>query len=284
MEELRAIPIDAISIPEDHLRVQSITDKAIKKLADSIREAGLMVRVIVRPVSGGGYELVDGERRLTAYRALKEEEGSRWNEIPAIVEKMTRSEAVRRMVAINENRQDLTPFEKAKGYKLAWETGHFKSIRELASVVGKSHSSVIRSINIFKRFPPEIIKGFEEGTIKQAYLESFYRLQDYKTMLKLYRAIVSDKLKSDEIRALANRLDERWLSGDRELLIQIAEQDEKIKPLLGREIEIADLVNKSKLTINYTNLTRAKELVKLLNALMESGAFRTTFEEYHKNQ
>ncbi len=284
MEELRAIPIDAISIPEDHLRVQSITDTAITKLADSIREAGLMVRIIVRPISGGGYELVDGERRLTAYRALKEEEGSRWNEIPAIVEKMTRSEAVRRMVAINENRQDLTPFEKAKGYKLAWETGHFKSIRDLASVVGKSHTSVLRGINIWNRFPKEVIDAFKSGELKEAHLKYFYRLNNQKAMLKLCRKIIKDKLDSAAARELANRLDERWLSGDRELLIQIAEKDEKIKPLLGKEIDIADLVNKSKLTLEYTNLTRLKELVELLNALVKSGVFATTLKEYHKNQ
>jgi len=47
---------------------------------------------------------------------------------------------------------------------------------------------------------------------------------------------------------------------------------------------IADLVSKSKLTINYTNLTRVKELIKLINALMESGALRTTLAEYHKQQ
>ena len=43
------------------------------------------------------------------------------------MEEMTPKEAVRRQVVINENRQDLTPFEKAKGYKLAWDTGYFKS-------------------------------------------------------------------------------------------------------------------------------------------------------------
>ena len=227
---------------------------------------------------------MDGERRFRAFRSLYEKEGRKWIGIPAIVEEMSPKEAVRRQVVINENRQDLTPFEKAKGYKLAWETGYFKSYRELVSVVGKSHTSVIRSINIFERFPKEVIDAFEEGTIKQAYLEAFYRLPNKKAMLKLLRAIVREKLKSAEIRELANRLDEKWLSGDRELLLQIAEKDPKIKPLLGSEILITDLVNKSKLTINYTNLTRTKELVKLLNDLMESGAFRTTLAEYHKQQ
>ncbi|MFH1038134.1 MAG: ParB/RepB/Spo0J family partition protein [PVC group bacterium] len=284
METLQDIPLNAISIPKDHIRVQSIDEKALNKLAVSILTSGLLVRIIVRPVGKEKYELVDGERRYRAYCSLYEKEGQKWITIPAIVEEMSPKEAVRRQVAINENREDLTPFEKAKGYKLAWETGYFKSYRELASMVGKSHTSVVRSIGIFDKFPPEIIKGFEDGTIKKAYLESFYRLPDKKAMLKLFNAIIRDKLKSARIRELANHLDEKWLSGDRELLMQIAEQDPKIKVLLGSEIEIADLVKKSKLTINYTNLTRAQELVKLLNVLMESGAFRTTLAEYHKNQ
>ena len=183
METLETIPLDAIIIPKNHIRVQSIGEKTIKKLADSITSSGLLVRIIVRPVgSGGKYELVDGERRLRAFRSLYEKEGRKWGGIPAIVEEMSPKEAVRRQVAINENRADLTPYEKAKGYKMAWDTGYFTSYRELALTVGKSHTSVVRSIGIFYKFPKEIIDGFEAGTIKQKYLESFYRLPDRREL------------------------------------------------------------------------------------------------------
>ena len=285
MDKLETVPLNAISIPKNHIRVQSIDEKAIKKLAESINSSGLLVRIILRLVgSVGKYELVDGERRLRAFRSLYEAEGQKWIGIPAIVEEMPPKEAVRRQIVINENRADLTPFEKAKGYKMAWDTGYFTSYRDLALTVGKSHTSVIRAIGIFDKFPQEVIDAFEDGTIKQAYLEAFYRLPNRKAMLKLLRAIVGENLKSAEIRKLANRLDEKWLSGDRELLLQIAEKVPEIKVLLGGEIVIADLVKKSKLTINYTNQTRAKELIKLLNTLMESGAFRTTMAQYHAAQ
>ncbi|MDP8236075.1 MAG: ParB/RepB/Spo0J family partition protein [Candidatus Erginobacter occultus] len=284
MATLKNIELDAITISKDHIRVQSLDPKALEKLSASILSYGLLVRIIVRPVGEGRYELVDGERRYFAFRSLYEKEGRKWIAIPAIVEEMTPQESVRRQVAINENRQDLTPFEKAKGYKLAWETGYFQSYRELASLVGKSHTTISRSIGIFKKFPPAIIAGFEKGSIKQAYLESFYRLPDRKAMLALYRAIIREDLKSAQVRERANRLDEKWLSGDRELLIELAGKDPRIKELLGSEIKISDLVNKSKLTVVYTNLTRARELVNLLHVLMESGAYRTTLTQYHKNQ
>lgn len=101
-------------------------------------------------------------------------------------------------------------------------------------------------------------------------------------MLKLCRAIIRNQLKSSAARELANRLDERWLSGDRELLLHVAEKDPRIKDLLGEEILIADLLNKSKLTLVYKNLARLKELNKLLSALFKSREFVNTMTEYHK--
>ncbi len=284
MEELKDISLEAITIPENHIRVQSINEKAVRKLADSIREAGLMVRIIVRPIGGESYELVDGERRFRAFKMLAEEEGPRWKTIPAVSEEMDERDSIRRQVVINENRADLTPYERAKGSRLAWETGYFTSKRELAAAVGKSHSVVIREINIFDRFPNEILEGFEDGTIKQAHLYYFERLKDRQAMRKLYNAIVKDELNAAETRALANRLDERWLSGDRELLIQIAEKDKNISNLLGKEIKIADLIKKSRCILTYTDLTRFKEIVLLLADLVRSGVFHTTLSQYHQNQ
>ena len=72
------------------------------------------------------------------------------------------------------------------------------------------------------------------------------------------------------------------MSGDRELLLQVAEKDPKIKDLLGEEISITDFLNKSKLTIIYKNLTRLRELNKLLSSLFKSDEFVNTLTEYHK--
>jgi len=129
MQKLAEIPLSAISVPPDHLRSQSLEERGLAKLAASILSAGLLVRILVRPLGGERYELVDGERRLRAFQDLYEEEGRRWVAIPAIVEEMDREEAIRRQLAMNANRRDLTPYEKAKGYREAWETGYFKDQR-----------------------------------------------------------------------------------------------------------------------------------------------------------
>ncbi|MEA1928254.1 MAG: hypothetical protein U9N73_08595, partial [Candidatus Auribacterota bacterium] len=103
-------------------------------------------------------------------------------------------------------------------------------------------------------------------------------------MRKLFQAIVKDNLNSAEARALANRLDERWLSGDRELLAELVEKDPALKEILGSEITIADLVKKSKCTLNYNSLTQFSQQITLLYKLIKSGEFRTTLTQYYEEQ
>ena len=103
-------------------------------------------------------------------------------------------------------------------------------------------------------------------------------------MRKLFNAIVKDNLNSAEARALSNRLDKRWLSGDRDLLTNLVGKDPALKELLGSEITIGDLVKKSKCTLNYTSLTHFSEQITLLYKLVKSGEFRTTLTQYKEQQ
>ncbi|MEA1927302.1 MAG: hypothetical protein U9N73_03785 [Candidatus Auribacterota bacterium] len=79
-------------------------------------------------------------------------------------------------------------------------------------------------------------------------------------------------------------MDERWLSGDRELLTELVEKDPALKEILGSEITIADLVKKSKCTLNYNTLTQFSNQITLLYNLVKSGEFRTTLTQYEEQQ
>lgn len=92
-------------------------DHELAELVTSIRELGLSnpIRVIPRP-DGQGYELVQGYRRLTAYRELSRETGAPdWAEIPALVMPGEPDIAglYRRMVDENVIRKDLSFAEMA---------------------------------------------------------------------------------------------------------------------------------------------------------------------------
>ena len=65
--DLREIPVDLIT-PNPRQPRQDFDESALLALADSIRARGVLQPVLVRPVHGGTYELIAGERRWRAAR------------------------------------------------------------------------------------------------------------------------------------------------------------------------------------------------------------------------
>ena len=87
-------------------------DEAMKEMAQSVRENGVLVPALVRPREGGGYEMVSGHRRKRAAELA----GLR--EIPCIVRDLTDDQAVVIMVDSNLQREQILPSEKAFAYKM----------------------------------------------------------------------------------------------------------------------------------------------------------------------
>lgn len=90
-------------------------DAEMEMLTDSIREYGVMVPIMVRPVGYDGYEVVSGHRRLHA--CVK----AGIDTVPAFIREMNRDEAVICMVDSNLHREGLLPSEKAFAYKMKLE-------------------------------------------------------------------------------------------------------------------------------------------------------------------
>ena len=90
-------------------------DAEMEMLTDSIREYGVMVPIMVRPVGYDGYEVVSGHRRLHA--CVK----AGIDTVPAFIREMSRDEAVICMVDSNLQREGLLPSEKAFAYKMKLE-------------------------------------------------------------------------------------------------------------------------------------------------------------------
>jgi ParB family chromosome partitioning protein len=117
--------------------------KSIQELADSIRAAGLLQPVVVRPVAGSRdqFELIAGERRLRACKSLN------WAKIPTIVTNATDQNAGIWALIENVHRSDLNPMDRALSLKqLASE---FRLTHEaLAEQVGLDRSSVTNMLRM----------------------------------------------------------------------------------------------------------------------------------------
>lgn len=92
-----------------------IDDDKMNDMVESIKEYGVLVPIIVRPVENENYEIVSGHRRHHAAVLAGQEE------VPAIVREMDDDAAILVMVDSNLQRENILPSEKAFAYKMKLE-------------------------------------------------------------------------------------------------------------------------------------------------------------------
>jgi len=116
-------------------------EASLDELADSIRSQGVMQPILVRPIDGGHYEIVAGERRWLAARRAG------LAEIPALVRVVPDQAALALALIENIQREDLNPLEEAQGIKRLIE--EFGLTHEAAAqAVGRSRSAVTNLLRL----------------------------------------------------------------------------------------------------------------------------------------
>ena len=110
-EHVIMLPLESIHPFKNH-PFRIVDDEEMRKTAESIREYGILVPAIVRPLENGEYEMISGHRRLHAAGIVG------LNKVPAIVNEMSDDEAIIKMVDANIQREEILPSEKAFAYKM----------------------------------------------------------------------------------------------------------------------------------------------------------------------
>lgn len=167
--ETRTIPIKNI-LPNPNQPRRDFDKAALQDLAISIMEYGLMQPITVRQTGPFDYELIAGERRLTACRNL----GMTY--IPAIV--MTASATDSAILALVENiqRENLSYIEEAEAF-CALISEHGLTQEELADKLGKSQSTIANKIRILK-LSPKVRRMLAENNLTERHARALLRLPD----------------------------------------------------------------------------------------------------------
>lgn len=131
-------------------------EEALRELADSIREKGVLEPVWLRP-NGDGYELIAGERRFRASQMAGREE------IPAFLHKVSELEAREMALIENLQRADLDLIEEAEGYRdLMREAGLTQE--EVSKRIGKARATVANALRLLE-LPEGIKRALAEGAL-----------------------------------------------------------------------------------------------------------------------
>ncbi|MBI1833653.1 MAG: ParB/RepB/Spo0J family partition protein [Candidatus Andersenbacteria bacterium] len=172
----------------------------LEELQASINQHGILQPLVVRRMEDGKYELIAGERRLRAAKALK------WTKVPAVVRKDVQGDESRMVYALIENiqRQDLDPIELAYAYqKLSEEFG--MSHEDIGDRVGKSRVSITNAMRVMQ-LPAEIQQGLSEGIISPGHARAILMIPDEGKQVRFYKHLVEEGLTVRKAETRARRI------------------------------------------------------------------------------
>ena len=168
-----AIRIDELE-PNRAQPRKSFDDESIAELADSISRHGVLQPLLVRPLIGGGYQIVAGERRWRAARMAGVKE------VPAVVRDLSESEVMQLALIENLQREDLNPLEEAGGYQALIEEYGFTQ-EDVARTVGRSRPAVANALRLLA-LPEDLRELVSEGVLSAGHARTLLAFPDEESM------------------------------------------------------------------------------------------------------
>lgn len=235
---------------------------ALKELADSIKEYGVLQPIVVMRIQNDftqglvGYELLAGERRLRAAKIAG------LTQIPAIIRNEPSSKLKLEMALVeNLQREDLNPIEKAAAFKrLMDEFGLLQ--REVALKVGKSRESVANTMRLLS-LPKEMQDAVASGTVSEGHTRPLLMLVEHKEEQKaLYEDIITKNISVREAELLSRNIaTERARAFFDPMMKNLQELAENA---LGTRVRIEKKGVKGKISIDFFS---EEELKSILNKI-----------------
>lgn len=160
--------------------------EALQTLADSISEHGVLQPILVRPIFGGGYQIVAGERR---YRASLM---AGLTDVPVIIRDLDDKKTMEIALIENLQRENLNPVEEAMGYRTLMEN-HGMTQEEVAAAVGKSRPVIANALRILK-LPEYVLALVSEGKLSAGHARALASIEDVERICSLAEEIVEKGL------------------------------------------------------------------------------------------
>jgi ParB family transcriptional regulator, chromosome partitioning protein len=195
--DLAEIPVNAIE-PNPAQPRSHFDEDMLASLAASIREVGVLQPILVRPLEGGRYQLVAGERRWRAAKRVG------LQTVPALIRDVPDESSLEHALVENLHRQDLNPLEEAAAYQQLVE-GFGLTHDEVAARVGRSRAAVSNTLRLFQ-LPPSIQRMVKDGALSAGHARALLGTPDRAFQEGLARRAVAEQL---SVRAVEDAVRER---------------------------------------------------------------------------
>ncbi len=245
--ELQQLPLELVQRGKYQPR-RDMDPQALEELAQSIRNHGVMQPIVVRPVEGGRYEIIAGERRWRASQLAGLER------VPALVREVPDEAAIAMALIENIQREDLNPIEEAVALQRLQQEFQLTQ-QQVADAVGKSRVSVSNLLRLIA-LPEEIKTLLSHGDLEMGHARALLGLPADQ-QVEGARHVVARGLTVRQTEALVRQ----WLSSKEKPKAEvkvdpdISRLEQRLAERLGSPVQIKHgHKGKGQLVIRYSSL------------------------------
>tara|TARA_Y100001970_G_C14251405_1_gene872138 strand:- start:4127 stop:5008 length:882 start_codon:yes stop_codon:yes gene_type:complete len=259
------IPVEKIKANDYQPRTM-FDESALNKLINSINKNGLAQPILVRPLDGGFYELIAGERRLRACRMAG------FKAVPAIIKDVSNLESLQLALVENLDREDLNALEEAEGYqRLISEFNYTHSM--IADLFGKSRSAVTNLLRLIS-LPDNVKSAIQHNLISEGHARALLGLDNKANIGDLLKQIIDDRLSvrdvENKVASFNNQTEQlSMLSSEEEVVI------DKHMPFFDRiktnclekgvTVKCSGSIKKGRVSFSYSSEDELYKLVDLFS-------------------
>ncbi|MBQ4472703.1 MAG: ParB/RepB/Spo0J family partition protein [Lachnospiraceae bacterium] len=234
-------------------------EAALKELADSIRQYGVIEPILVQK-KGKGYEIIAGERRWRAARlaGLKK--------IPVLIREYSDREVMEISLIENLQREDLNPMEEAMAYHRLMTDFNLKQ-KDIAEKVSKNHSTIANAIRLL-RLDPRVQALVAQGKLSAGQARPLLGLEDADIQYLAAEKIAEHQMSAREVERYVKQLSApakpKKAAEEEGVALTYRNLENRLKERLGSKVAIkrgAD--GKGKIEIDYYSMDELERLCDL---------------------
>lgn len=255
-----------IEIPLNQLRAnpyqprKTFDEEAIRELAESIRQHGVIQPIIVRSVLKG-YEIIAGERRFRASQYCGN------TTIPSVVRTFSDQQVMEIALIENLQRENLNAMEVAVAYQGLMDQFQLTQ-EELSLKVGKSRSHIANFLRLLT-LPDEVKDYVSRGTLSMGHARALVGLKDPATIKQLAKQCIDHEWSVRDLEEAVQQLDrkkqEKPKSTNKKRDPYIEEVEENLRERYKTTVKIKSNKDKGKIEINYYSMQDLQRILDMLN-------------------
>jgi ParB family transcriptional regulator, chromosome partitioning protein len=239
---------------------RAFEEDALRQLADSIREAGVLQPLLVVEAKGR-YRIVAGERRFRAARMAG------LSSVPCIVREWTAGEQMEASLIENLQREDLNPMEEAAGVRaLMDECGYTQE--KASQRLGKSRPAVANLLRLLT-LPGEVRDMVTGGLLSAGHARVLAGLENDSVKTALARRAAAEGLSVRELELLAARpaAAPRKSAAAHSLAPELADLENRVRDALGVRATLTGTTKRGRIVLNYYTFEELERIYKAMERL-----------------